>query len=110
MTAFEPSPMLTQEQSVEIRVMARQGHSIKAIARELGLSRNTIRKYLRDRASFPKYQTRPQRPAKLDPFKEYLLQRVEAARPHWIPAVVLLREIREQGYDGGISQLKVFLA
>jgi len=48
--------MLTQEQSVEIKVMARQGHSIKAIARELGLSRNTIRKYLRGKATFTLYQ------------------------------------------------------
>jgi transposase len=34
---------------------------------------------------------------------------VEAARPKWIPATVLLREIREQGYGGGISQLKAYL-
>lgn len=38
--------MLTQEQAVEIKVLARQGYGIKAIARELGLSRNTVRKYL----------------------------------------------------------------
>lgn len=90
--------------------MARQGHSIKAIARELRLSRNTVRKYLCGKATLPKYPVRPKRAVKLDPLKEYLLQRVEAARPRWIPAVVLWREIREQGYDGGISQLKAFLA
>lgn len=39
-----------------------------------------------------------------------MLERVAAARPHWIPATVLLRELREAGYEGGISQLKVFLA
>ncbi|MGF6482963.1 transposase [Paraburkholderia youngii] len=32
-----------------------------------------------------------------------------AARPHWIPATVLLRELQEAGYEGGISQLKTFL-
>jgi transposase len=37
---------------------------------------------------------------KLDPFKDYLVARVEAARPHWIPATVLTREIRERGYCG----------
>jgi transposase len=40
-------PMLTQEQAVEVRVLKRQGKSIRAIARELGLSRVTVRRYLR---------------------------------------------------------------
>jgi len=31
-------------------------------------------------------------------------------KPDWIPATVLIREIRERGYPGGISQLKVYLA
>jgi len=49
-------------------------------------------------------------PTKLDPYVEYLLERMEHARPDWIPATVLLREIRERGYPGGISQLKAYLA
>lgn len=102
--------MLTQEQSVESKVLARQGHGIKAIARELGLSRNTVRKYLRGEQVLPKYRSRAPRPCKLDPFKDYLKERIEAARPHWIPATVLQREIVGRGYSGGISQLKAFLA
>lgn len=39
--------MLTQEQAVEIQVLHRQGRSIAQIMRETGLSRNTVRKYLR---------------------------------------------------------------
>jgi transposase len=39
-----------------------------------------------------------------------VLERIDAARPHWIPAVVLLREIKERGYLGGITQLKEFLS
>ena len=85
------------------------GGTIKGIARELGVSRNTVRKYLRD-ASRPKYGPRLPRSMKLDPFGEYLQGRVASAKPDWIPATVLIREIREQGYTGGISQLKVFLA
>jgi transposase len=38
-----------------------------------------------------------------------LLERIAAARPQWIPAVVLLREIRERGYEGGLRQLKAFI-
>jgi transposase len=102
--------MLTQELIVEIHVMSRQGHSVKAIARQLGVSRNTVRKYLRDRSLTTQYATRTPRPSKLDPFKDYLIERQTAARPHWIPATVLMREIQALGYDGGISMLKVFLA
>jgi transposase len=46
---------------------------------------------------------------KLVPFEAYLRQRIEAARPHWIPSIVLLREIREQGYEGRYSILTSFL-
>ncbi len=94
---------------MEIHVLSRQGLSIKAIARQLGLSRNTVRRYLRQRPSTPQYAARPPRPTKLEPFHAYLGERIEAARPFWIPATVLLREIREQGYTGGISQLKAFI-
>jgi len=101
--------MLTQEQSVEIKVMARRGVSSREMARQLGCSRNTVRRYLREEQT-QQYTPRAARATKLDPYKAYLQDRVEAARPHWIPAVVLLREIRERGYEGGLTQLKMYLA
>lgn len=101
--------MLTQENAVEIRVLARQGMGIKEIARALGVSRNTVRKYLHNHDPVA-YSPRERRPTKLDPYKVYLQERIEAAKPRWIPATVLLREIQETGYPGGISQLKAYLA
>jgi transposase len=100
--------MLTQEQAVEIKVLARRGTAVREIARQTGLSRNTVRRYLRNEQA-SRYSQREPRATKLDPFKDYLLERVAAARPHWIPATVLLRELQEAGYEGGISQLKAFL-
>ncbi len=100
--------MLTQEQAVEIKVLKRQGRSIRQIMRETGLSRNTVRKYLRGAAKV-KYGPREARPCKLDPFKPYLLERIDQARPDWIPATVLMREIQAAGYTGGISQLKAYV-
>lgn len=108
MAVLEP-PMLTQEQTVEIRVLRRQGKGIREIARELGVSRITVRRYLKD----PKrggYGPREPRPTKLASHFQYLQSRIEAARPQWIPATVLLREIRERGHTGGISILKDYLA
>ena len=100
--------MLTGEQAVEIRVLKRQGKGVRAIARELGVSHMTVRRYLKN-ASARRYSARKVRVRKLDPFHEYLQARVDAAHPHWIPATVLLREVKEAGYAGGISQLKAFL-
>lgn len=89
--------------------MARRGEGIREIARQLGCSRNTVRRYLREEAA-RRYGPRSPRATKLDPYRAYLAERVEQAKPRWIPATVLLREIAERGYDGGISQLKAWLA
>ena len=102
--------MITGEEAMELRVMHRRGMSIRAIARELGLSRGTVRKYLREPGLGPAYRGRALRPSKLDPFKEYLLKRIAEAAPRRLPATVYLREIRELGYKGGIGILKLWLA
>ena len=49
--------------------------SIRAISRRTGLSRNTIRKYLRSGAVEPKFKV-PERPSKLDQFVDKL--------SHWL--------------------------
>ena len=39
--------MLTGESVLEIRILHKQGTSIRAISQELGVSQETVRKYLR---------------------------------------------------------------
>jgi len=95
---------------MEIRIMHRQGTSIRSIAKELSISRWTVRKYLRSPGLEPCYGPRAVRPSKLDPFRAYIRQRLRDAAPRRLPATVLLREIRERGYEGGISILKDWLA
>ena len=100
--------MLVAEETVEIRVLRRQGRSIRAIARMLNVSRNTVRRYLRNEAP-PQYE-RKARPGKLAAYKQYIIERIRAAEPEWIPATVLLRELTALGYAGGVSILKEYLA
>lgn len=101
--------MLNQESLVDIQVLHRQGHSIRAISRQLGIARNTVRSYLRDLARTPTYGPRAARVSKLDPFKPYLHERIEAAKPFWIPATVLHREIATQGFDGQQGIVKNYI-
>lgn len=100
--------MLVAEETVEIRVLSRQGHSIREIARTLGVSRNTVRRYLRNQG-LPRYRREP-RATKLDAYKQHLRARVKAAAPEWIPAAVLFRELQALGYRGGLTTLKLYLA
>jgi transposase len=60
----------------------REGMSIREIKRRTGLSRNTIRKYLRSGAVEPQFKV-PDRPSKLDPFADKLSGwlRIEAGKP-----------------------------
>jgi transposase len=101
--------MLGQEGYVEIHVMHRQGMSIKAIGRELGVSRNTVRRYLRSE-KVPERQARSAKPTKLDGYRGYLKSRVEVAHPDWIPATVLFDEIRALGYCGCVRTVSGYLA
>lgn len=93
---------------MEIDVLHRQGKGIREIARLTGLSRNSVRRVLRGGAK-ERYGPRRERPTKLDPFKDYVRERVISALPARIPATVLIRELRERGYDGGVSQLKALV-
>jgi len=101
--------MLIQEDLVEILVLNRQGKSLRSIAKELGVSRNTVRRYLRNQIRMPAYHRQKQRNSKLEPFKTYLHERMEAAKPHWIPASVLFQELQAQGYQGKEGILRNYL-
>jgi transposase len=101
--------MVGLEAALEIRVLHRHGKSIREIAREMGVSRNTVRRYLRDEEA-ARYKSRPPRPTKLDRFKGYVIERLRSAAPERIPGSVLLMELRERGYSGGYTRLKEFLA
>ena len=101
--------MVTYEGYMQIKILHKQGKSLRAIACEVGCSVNTVRKYLAE-GSAPKRQGRPARPAKVAAHEDYLRQRVAAASPDWIPATVLWREIAQMGFDGCERSVRTFVA
>lgn len=100
--------MIRWDQTMEIKILRRQGQSLRSIAQAVGISVNTVVKYLGDEGVIT-YKSRPRIRAKIDPYRDYLKARIASAHPIRLPATVLLREIQEQGYGGGITQLRVYL-
>ena len=90
---------------MEIEVLHRQGLGIREVAREAGVSRNTVRAVLRGEHD-GQYGPREPRPSKLEPYKAYIRERLAGAGKETIRATVLLRELKARGYSGGITQLK----
>src|SRR5256886_9395480 len=90
------------QQWSQIQVLSERGMSDAAIARKLGLDRETV----------AKWQVEPPPPAiirvrssKLDAFRPYLAERLEEFPE--LSARVLFREIVAQGYEGGYERVKL---
>lgn len=88
----------------QVRHLARQGYSIRAIARALGVHRETARVY-KDAASPPAYPVvRTPGPRKIAPYMDHLRRRwAEGTRN----TRVLYEEVRLQGYRGGKTQVRL---
>ena len=83
---------------VVILDLFRQGMTVSAISRQLGVDRKTVRKYLERGLETPTYGPRLPRPRLLDRFIPYLHERVTAYPG--LSGRRLLRELRERGYEG----------
>src|SRR3954470_3406441 len=82
----------------------RQGLKVAAIARQLGLDRETVAKYVARGLEPPAYGPRPPRARATDPFLPYLRERL-AAYPG-LTAVRLWRELKERGFAGAYPAVK----
>ena len=80
----------------EARRLHAEGLNVPKIARQLGIARATVGKYLAAE-TFPERKVRNSPPGSVEPYADYLRQRWEAGCHD---AVQLWREIREQGYTG----------
>jgi transposase len=91
-----------------------QGASKSELARQLGISRDTIHRWIRagdlDRevdATPVRYGPRRPVPTKVDAYKPIIEARLTAYPA--LSAVRLLAEVRAAGYDGSYTQLKAFV-
>lgn len=99
--------MVTLGEIVLIHDLKRQGLTVAAIARKVGLDRKTVRKYLERGLEAPAYGPREPRPRLVGPYEDYLRERITSFPD--LSGRRLLREIRELGYTGGYTAVTDFL-
>ncbi len=90
------------QQWSQIQVLSERGMSDAAIARKLGLDRETVAKW---QVEPPPPSIIRVRSSKLDAFRPYLAERLEEFPE--LSARVLFREIVAQGYEGGYERVKL---
>ena len=95
--------MLRSGTIIMIREKAQAGKSSYAIGKELGISKNTAKKYLQLQEEAP---AKIDRPSKLDAYKPLLHQLMDSGI---FNCVVLLERLQAEGYNGGISVIKDYV-
>lgn len=94
-------PMLREDTVQEVLARLARGEGIKALARELGVDRKTVKRWRRLGQWRPR-QGRP-RPRGVDPYRDWLIQR--GPEVGW-NAVVLHRELQGLGFAGSVQQVR----
>jgi transposase len=112
LTPHAEAPLIETERRVLLQHYLEQGLPKAEIARQLGISRDTIHRMIRngDLQRDPRevrYGPRPPVATKLDPFKSIVQARL-AEFPE-LTSTRMLEEIRAAGYTGGITQLRDYV-
>jgi transposase len=99
----------SRERHAAIRQLLVDGRTVRAVAAELGLARNTVRRFAR--AASPEelqvHDGTGRRDSILDEHKAYLQEQWNSG---CTDAAVLHRELRAGGYQGGYSLIRDYLA
>lgn len=89
----------------QVLELQQQGRGLRAIARETGLSRATVRRYVASEA-FPEMSSRERRGVQLDPYEPFIRQQLALGNK---TRKQLLEDLKRFGYTGSISALSRYI-
>ncbi len=94
--------MITEEAFMDIVALQRQGHSIRFIAKKLGMHRNTVKKFIEGRR-FPAYDRSKRGISILAPFARLILDWLsqDDYRASWV-----FERLKQIGYGGSYETVK----
>jgi transposase len=96
--------MLKVDRMMDIKELLAEGHSVRAISRMTGHSRNTIKRVASGEHTATMKAV--ERSSKVDAFEAYVKQRYEE---YGLSAVRLIAEIAPMGYTGSVDTLRRYL-
>ena len=89
-----------------IQELHQGGMSLRKIGEELGLARNTVRKYFRQPPEPPLPTPRPLQASKLDRYEGYILTRLSQGCTN---AAQIYREMTDMGFQGGQTNVRAYV-
>ena len=97
-----------RERHAEVHAQLEQGRTQRQIAADLGLARNTVRRYARAAGAeeLMTGQWQHGRTSILDPYHDYLVERLNQGQDN---AARLHEEITELGYRGSLTRLRAYI-
>jgi transposase len=97
--------MITEEAFMDMVALHRQGHSIRFIAKKLGMHRNTVKKFIEGRR-FPAYDRNKRGISILAPFMRLILDWLsqDDYRASWV-----FERLKPIGYAGSYETVKKFI-
>jgi transposase len=97
--------MISTEVFMDILALHRQGHSMRWIAKKLGIHRNTVKKYITQKKQ-PKYQKQKRRESILSPYHQIIREWLDQDdfRATWI-----FDKLKDIGYTGGYDTVRYFV-
>jgi hypothetical protein len=103
--------MLTMETVLKVRLAAkREGQSVRGVARQYRLSRNTVRRYLRSGEVEPRHRRQQEVKPKLGPYladlEQLLGEDAELPTSHRRSALLLFEELQRRGYQGAYDSVR----
>jgi transposase len=93
------------ERFEQVHERRRQKHSVRRIARDLGMSRNAVRRYLRCETC-PDWNPGRSRRSRLDKHREWIDSRLAEGEPN---AIELHRRLRAMGFQGSYGSVQRYV-
>ena len=96
--------MISKEVYMDIKAMYRRGMSMRAIARRLGIHRNTVKRHL-ESDSFPEYRKRKRKDSILDRYKQVIDDYLAEGD---YQATWIFERIKAMGYKGSYKTIQKY--